>query len=71
MNTIQKVNDICKAVASLTDEEITEVCDMADRQSMFIHPLKGAKQKKLNDAGRHNKSVIASLVNLRLTILDK
>jgi hypothetical protein len=68
MNSIQKVNKICKAVKNLTDEDFKAVLKMAKEQTEFIHPLKMATASKLNDTGNHNFKVIKALQNLKIVL---
>lgn len=68
MNSIQKVNKICKAVRNLTKEDFKAVLDMSKRQTEYIHPLKMATASRLNDVGEHNLKVIEALQNLKKVI---
>jgi hypothetical protein len=68
MNSIQKVNKICKAVKNLTEEDFKAVLDMAKEQSEYVHPLKMATASKLNDTGDYNSKVIEALQNLKNVI---
>ncbi|MDD5013528.1 MAG: hypothetical protein PHW73_00315 [Atribacterota bacterium] len=63
MDSIQKVNKVCKAVKNLTEEDFKAVLDMAKKQTEYIHPLKMATASKLNDTGDHNFKVIEALQN--------
>lgn len=64
-DSIEKVNKVCKSVLKLTDEDFNVVDEMAQEQSDYVHPLKGATQSKFNDLGNHNQRVIAALKNLK------
>lgn len=68
MDSIQKVNKVCKAVKNLTEEDFKAVLDMAKEQTEYIHPLKMATASKLNDTGNHNFRVIEALQNLKTVI---
>jgi hypothetical protein len=68
MDSIQKVNKVCKAVKNLTEEDFKAVLDMAKEQTEYIHPLKMATASKLNDTGDHNFKVIEALQNLKTVI---
>ena len=68
MNSINKINNICKSVKKLTDEDFKAVLDMAKEQSEYIHPLKSGTALRLNDLGSHNFRVIAALQHLKLVI---
>ena len=65
MNTVHK---ICKQVVALTDEELDAAEIEANEQVNHLHPLKVAKQFRINKAGKHNLRVIAAVRNLRNTI---
>lgn len=65
MDSIKKVNNLCKSVLKLTDKDFANVDQMAKDQSGYMHPLKIATQGKYNDLGNHNQRVIAALRNLR------
>lgn len=68
MDSIQKVNKVCKAVKNLTEEDFKAVLDMAKEQAEYIHPLKMATASRLNDTGDHNFRVIEALQNLKTVI---
>ena len=68
MDSIQKVNKVCKAVKNLTEEDFKAVLDMAKEQTEYTHPLKMATASKLNDTGNHNYRVIEALQNLKTVI---
>jgi hypothetical protein len=65
MDSIRKVNSICKSVLKLTDDDFTAVCDIAKEQSDYSHPLKMGTAARINDLGSHNQRVIAALKNLQ------
>lgn len=71
MDSIQKVNKICKAVKNLTEEDFKAVLDMAKEQTEYIHPLKMATASRLNDIGDHNFKVVEALQNLKTVIENK
>jgi hypothetical protein len=70
MDSIQKVNKLCKSVLKLTDEDLGMVDEMAQKQSGYINPLKNATQGKLNKLGSHNQRVLVALKNLRQVLID-
>lgn len=70
MDSISKVNKICKSILKLTDEDFETVRNMANDQLNYIHPLKGAKQLKINKTGEYNYQVLAILKTLRQTITN-
>ena len=70
MDSIEKVNKLCKSVLKLTDEDLQAVDEMAQEQSNYIHPLKGATQKKFNELGNHNQRVLSALQNLRQVLIE-
>ncbi|AQW91317.1 hypothetical protein [Elizabethkingia anophelis] len=65
MNSIDKVNNICKSVLILTDKDFEAVSEMAREQSDYIHPLNGEKQEKFNSLGNHNQRVLMALRTLK------
>lgn len=71
MNSIEKVNKVCKAVKNLTEKDFKAVLNMAKEQSEYTHPLKMATASKLNDIGKYNFKVIEALKNLKTIIENK
>ena len=71
MNSIEKVNRLCKSVLKLTDEDLSAVEQMAQEQSGYINPLKNAKQAKINGLGNQNQRVLIALKNLRRVLMDE
>lgn len=65
MNSIQKVNDICKSILSITDKDLAAIEKMAKEQSEYIHPLKNATAGKYHELGNHNLLVFEALKNIR------
>lgn len=70
MNSIDKVNEVCKAVLELTDEDFKAVDKMAQEQSDYIHPLKGGTQQKFNKLGNSNQKTIVALVDLHKVLVE-
>lgn len=68
MDSIKKVNKICKSVKNLTEEDLTAMLDMAKEQIEYVHPFKMATAPKLNDIGEHNLRVTEALRNLKIVI---
>ena len=68
MDSIQKVNKICKAVKALNEEDFTAIAEMAKEQQGYIHPLKMATASKHNKIGEHNSRVLEALKNLKNVI---
>jgi hypothetical protein len=71
MNSIQKVDKVCRAVKALTPEDFEAVLQMAKEQAEYIHPLKMATASRLQDAGNYNLKVIKALKNLKKIIEGK
>lgn len=67
-NSIRKVNNLCKSVLKLTDEDFSAVKEMAYNQAGFTHPLKHKKQREIHAMSDHNFRVIEALENLRNVI---
>lgn len=70
MNSIGKVNKLCRSVLTLTDEDLDAVDKMAKEQKNYIHPLKGARQEKFNKMGTYNQRVLSALKKLREVLLE-
>jgi hypothetical protein len=70
MDSITKVDEVCKAVLSLTDDDIIAVEAMQQEQSSYTHPFKGSSQAKHNANGEYNRRVIAHLKDLRKVLLE-
>jgi hypothetical protein len=70
MDSINKVNKICKSILKLTDEDFKAIINLANDQINYIHPFKGAKQSQINKTGKYNYHVLFALKNLRQTIID-
>lgn len=68
MESIKKINSICKAVLKLTEEDFAAVETMADEQGAYSHPLKNATAKKFHDLSDHNTRVLLKLRELQETI---
>jgi hypothetical protein len=68
---MQKINDICLQISNLTDAELEEVERESRKQISYVHPLKFATAKRINDTGRHNLSVLRNLRRLRNCIKKK
>ena len=70
MTTISKVNNLCQKILLLTDEEIGECEEMANKQYAYNHPLKCATAGRYHDLGEHNLKVIIALKYLREVIKE-
>ena len=68
MDSIKKVNNLCKQVLKLTEQDFEAVEQMQKEQSGYSHPLKNATAAKYNELGKHNKRVIEALKKLHLEI---
>lgn len=65
MNPINKVNKICKDVRKLTPDDFEALGRMTEEQIGYIHPLKHAKQNKINSVGDYNLKVMGALLKLK------
>lgn len=63
-----KIYDICILVAHITDAEVQEIRDIAQRQLDYISPLRMATTAKQNALGQHNMDVLDALLNLKKVI---
>ncbi len=70
MDSIQKVNKVCKDILKLSEVDIEEAEKMAQEQIEYIHPLKYAKASKFHKMGNNNKKILTALKNLRTLIID-
>ena len=70
MDSIEKVNEVCKLALSLTDEDLKAVDEMSNEQAGYLHPFNGEKQAKFNDLGNHNQKVLDAVKNLREILID-
>ena len=67
-NAERKINEICKKVLSITDEELAEMDKIAKDQLSYNHPMKMATVRWQHELGEHNKAVLKGLRKLRETI---
>lgn len=63
-----KIYGICIAVTQITDAEVQELRDIAQRQLDYISPLRMATTAKQNELGRHNMDVLDALLKLKEVI---
>lgn len=70
MDSVEKVNKLCKQVLKLTEQDFKAVDEMAKEQASYINPLKGAKQAKFNKLGNYNQRVLLALQNLRQVLIE-
>lgn len=68
---MEKLNSICHLVKGITKKEFDEIDKTIESQILFIHPLKGAKQKKINNIGRHNHSIWLKIRETKAAINNK
>jgi len=69
MDSITKINKICKSVLALSKADFSAIDKMAQEQSTYIHPFKGETQAMFSELGNHNQRVLAALKNLHDVIL--
>jgi mevalonate kinase len=67
---VEKVNKLCRSVLELTEQDLQAVDTIAQEQASYTHPLKVAKQAKVNELGNHNQRVLSALRNLRQVLID-
>ena len=60
-----KINNICKNILKITEEEVEELRDSFDEQVNYIHPLKHATAKKYNKLGSYNHKVLDKMLELK------
>lgn len=70
MDSVKKVNDVCKSVLKITVEDLQAVEQMAEEQAGYINPLKNAKQSKVNELANHNQRVLSALKHLRNVLIN-
>lgn len=64
-----KINEICRTILTITDEEIAEVRYIIEGQKNYIHPLKRATQKKQNALGKANELVLNSIIETKKLLI--
>lgn len=65
LNSLAKINKICKAIKKLTSEDFSDSKKEIEEQKNYIHPLKHAKQAKINSTGDYNEKVLIKLEELK------
>ena len=62
---IQNINKICKQILKLTDKEFEEAISIDNEQRYYVHPLKLATQKRINEMGENNSRIISLIKELK------
>ena len=65
---MKAINDLCKRVMKVTDDQLEEVEKTAQEQMKYVHPLKMGRARQMHAIGRHNLAVAQKLRELRDTI---
>ena len=55
---INKVNNACRMILSLTDADFEDARKMAIEQGNYTHPLKNDKAQKYQELSEHNLRVV-------------
>lgn len=63
-----KIYKICKDVLKITDEEVSEVREIAKGQLEYNHPLKMATTGTQHALGEYNNKVLDKLLELKAVI---
>ncbi len=64
-----KINEICKTILTITDEEIIEMKTVVEGQKNYTHPLKQETQRKQNALGKANELVLNSIVHTKRLLI--
>lgn len=59
------INSICKNVLKITEDEFSEMEQIAQNQLAYIHPLKLATQARQHSLGAHNMKAVDLLRQLQ------
>lgn len=68
MDSIRKINKICKDVLSLTEEDIENMRGVINGQLTYTHPLRQGTAARQHKLGAHNQRVLKQLVKLKNVI---
>lgn len=60
-----KIYGICRNVLKITDEEVSELREIARQQQEYFQPLKMATTAWQNALGNHNNKVLDKLLELK------
>lgn len=63
-----KIYKICENVLKITDDEVSEIREIAKGQLEYMHPLKMATARKQHLLGEHNNKVLDKLLELKAVI---
>ena len=61
---MNKINNICRLVLTITDEDFAEMQAIIDEQLSYTHPLKMATMSWQRKLGEQNTAVITKLKEL-------
>lgn len=64
----KKIDKICRDVLKITRTDINLIMKRAIKQAQYTHPLKGATQKRVNNAGEGNVVTLNALETFRYTV---
>jgi hypothetical protein len=59
------INNICKEILTITDEEIEEMRGVIAEQKNYIHPFKRATVQRQRALALHNESVLNVIVEVK------
>lgn len=60
-----KINEICRTILTVSDEEISEMREIIKGQAEYNHPFKQATNKKLYALAKHNEFVLNSIIETK------
>ena len=63
-----KIFGICKNVLKITDEEVSELREIAKQQQEYCHPLKMATTAWQNELGKYNDKVLDKILELKAVL---
>ena len=61
---MDKINEICKSVLELQDEDYAEAAQIIEDQKGYFNPLKMATMGWQHELGEHNEKVVAKVKEL-------
>ena len=60
-----RIFDVCETILDLTDEEITELRDIAEGQKHYLNPLRMATSHWQHELGEFNEKVLNAIIDLK------
>lgn len=64
-----KINEICRTILTISDEEIPEMREIIEGQKNYSHPFKHATQRRQNLLGKANELVLNSVIETKRLLI--